>query len=76
MAAWAKANPSHSASITPVRSSSAEAREAAALPAGKSRFEQLYLNQLGSSGVRWIDLGLWDEQAGETCHASTVTAAV
>jgi phage terminase large subunit-like protein len=67
-ATWRKANPSLGA-ITPLAFLEREAREAAALPARQSAFRQLYCNEWVQEASKWIDLGLWDEQAG-ACHAA------
>lgn len=67
-ATWRKANPSLDV-ITPVAFLEREAREAAALPARQAAFRQLYCNEWVAEASRWIDLAVWDEQAGK-CHAA------
>ena len=42
-----------------------ECRKAQAIPGNQNRFRQLYLNQWTEQHTRWLDLGLWDAQAGE-----------
>lgn len=39
--------------------------EAVHLPNNENTFRQLYLNQWTEQATRWLDLALWDDQAGE-----------
>ena len=41
-----------------------EFQQAKQLPARQNTFRNLYLNQWVQASTRWIDLGLWDENAG------------
>lgn len=41
-----------------------EARQAKHQPARQNTFRRLYLNQWTSADVRWLDLALWDANAG------------
>lgn len=43
-----------------------EFRQAVEQPSRQNTFRRLYLNQWTSADVRWLDLGLWDENAGLT----------
>lgn len=63
-----------------------EFTQAAALPARQNAFRQLYLNQWVQQATRWIDLTLWDANAGHavteaslqgrTCYGGLDLAAV
>lgn len=60
---WAKAHPNLGVSVRDEFLES-EFRQAVAQPSRQNTFRRLYLNQWTSADVRWIDLGLWDENAG------------
>lgn len=62
-AVWSKAQPNLDVSVSRTFMR-AEARQAAALPARQNTFRRLYLNQWTNAEARWIDLGLWDRNAG------------
>ena len=64
-AVWAKAHPGLGASVRHEFLES-EFRQAEAQPSRQNTFRRLYLNQWTSADVRWIDLGLWDRNAGLT----------
>ena len=62
-ASWAKANPNFP--TVPKREFlQGEFTQAKQLPARQNAFRNLYLNQWVQSVSRWIDLGLWDLNAG------------
>lgn len=64
---WAKCNPAmsggktHFRNIDEMRALAAKAME---IPALQNTFRRLYLNQWTSQDTRWIDLTLWDDNAG------------
>lgn len=62
-ATWERAQPNLDISVSRefLRT---EARQAKHQPARQNTFRRLYLNQWTSANVRWLDLGLWDENAG------------
>lgn len=62
-ATWAKAQPNLGVSVY-LEFMRSEARQARALPRRQNTFRRLYLNQWTAAETRWIDLGLWDENAG------------
>lgn len=63
VATWKKANPNLDVSISR-EFLKQEARRAEELLSFQNTFRRLYLNQWTQQHSRWIDLGLWDEQAG------------
>ena len=60
---WRKVNPSIG-EIVKVEDLRAECTEAMASPALQNTFRRLRLNQWTQQASRWIDMILWDEQAG------------
>ncbi len=60
---WAKANPNLGVSVK-LDDLQAKAERAQRLPAAQNAFRRLHLNQWTQQTDRWIDLGLWDENAG------------
>lgn len=64
-AVWAHAHPGLGRSVREEFLEN-EFRQAVAQPSRQNTFRRLYLNQWTSADVRWIDLGLWDENAGLT----------
>lgn len=62
-AAWKKANPSLGETVS-LDFLEAEFREAESLPGRQNTFRTLYLNQWTEQATRWLDLGVWDAQAG------------
>ena len=63
MATWKKANPNYGISVNP-EFLKKEAKRAQELPSYQNTFRRLYLNNWVQQQTRWIDLHLWDEQAG------------
>ncbi len=61
--AWAKANPNLGVSVK-VDDLERKAEKARRLPAAQNAFRRLHLNQWTQQTDRWIDLSLWDENAG------------
>lgn len=61
---WRMANPSLGVTVSEEYLAQ-EARRAAEMPAYQNTFRQLFLNQWTQQFSRWIDLNLWDENAGE-----------
>lgn len=61
---WAKANPNLGVSVK-VDDLERKAEKARRLPAAQNAFRRLHLNQWTQQTDRWIDLSLWDENAGE-----------
>lgn len=61
---WAKANPNLgiSVKIDDLRRKSERAKQ---LPSAQNAFRRLHLNQWTQQSERWIDLELWDANAGE-----------
>lgn len=70
---WAKVNPSYPVTPKPefLRS---ECVKAKATPARQNTFRRLYTNQWTQSNVRWLDLALWDENAGLVTEANLAGA--
>lgn len=68
---WAKANPSldHIVSRDYLRSEAQRARE---MPSAQNAFRRLYLDQWTQQADRWIDLALWDQNAGLVVEADLV----
>jgi len=62
-AVWRKANPNLGVS-TSLEFLQSEVRQAKQSPARQNTVRQLYLNQWVRQVVRWLDLHLWDENAG------------
>lgn len=62
-ATWAKANPNYPIVPKP-EFLAGEFTQAKQLPGRQNAFRNLYLNQWVQQLTRWIDLGLWDENAG------------
>lgn len=61
---WAKANPGLGVTVKNDYLAR-EARRAAEIPAAQNTFRRLHLNQWTSQDSRWLDMGVWDENAGE-----------
>lgn len=66
---WAKANPNYGVSVKP-DDLQRKCDKARRLPAAQNAFRRLHLNQWTQQSDRWIDLGLWDENAGEVDEAT------
>lgn len=62
---WAEANPNLGVSVS-MDFLENEFRQAQLIAARQNTFRRLYLNQWTSADVRWLDLGLWDSNAGMT----------
>lgn len=60
---WRKAHPGLGVSVRENFLEN-EFRQAVEQPSRQNTFRRLYLNQWTSADVRWLDLGLWDENAG------------
>jgi phage terminase large subunit-like protein len=60
---WAKANPNYGISVKPddLRRKADQARH---MPQQQNAFRRLHLDQWTQQTDRWIDLALWDENAG------------
>lgn len=63
-AVWAKANPNYGVSVKP-DDLQRKADKAAKMPAAQNGFLRLHLNVWTQQSDRWIDLDLWDANAGE-----------
>lgn len=63
-AVWAKANPNFGISVKP-DDLARKAEKAQTMPAAQNGFKRLHLDVWTQQISRWIDLGLWDENAGE-----------
>lgn len=83
-ATWKKANPSLGVTV-PLEFYEQEYNKASELVSYQNTFRRLYLNQWVQQHSRWIDLGIWDEQAGmvdedklagSTCYGGLDLAAV
>lgn len=61
---WKKANPSIGHTVQ-MEFLEAEFREAEALPGRQNTFKTLYLNAWVEQATRWLDLDVWDRQAGD-----------
>ena len=61
---WAKANPNFGISVKP-DDLARKAEKAKKLPAAQNAFKRLHLDVWTQQVTRWIDLGLWDQNAGE-----------
>mgnify|MGYP003579963674 CR=1 FL=1 len=61
---WAQANPSYGRTIK-ADYLAAECERAKASPAYQNTFRRLHLNQWTEQADRWIDMSLWDENAGD-----------
>lgn len=62
-ASWQKANPNFGISVS-IDDLAAKAGRAKKLPAAQNAFRRLHLNQWTQQSERWIDMSLWDENAG------------
>jgi phage terminase large subunit-like protein len=62
-AVWAKANPNLGVSVK-MDDLQRKAERAKRLPAAQNIFRRLHLNEWTQQSNRWIDLALWDENAG------------
>ncbi len=62
---WAKANPNLGISVK-IDDLERKAEKAKRLPAAQNAFRRFHLNQWTQQSDRWIDLSLWDENAGES----------
>lgn len=60
---WAKANPNYGISVKP-DDLARKAEKAKRLPAAQNAFKRLHLDVWTQQVDRWIDLALWDENAG------------
>jgi phage terminase large subunit-like protein len=60
---WAKANPNLGVSVK-IDDLQRKCEKAKHLPAAQNAFRRLHLNQWTQQSDRWIDLSLWDENAG------------
>jgi len=60
---WAKANPNLGVSVK-LDDLQRKCERAQQLPAAQNAFRRLHLNQWTQQTDRWIDLALWDENAG------------
>lgn len=63
-ACWPKANPNLGVSVK-VDDLQRKAEQAQRMPAAQNAFKRLHLNVWTQQSDRWIDLSLWDENAGE-----------
>jgi phage terminase large subunit-like protein len=63
-AVWAKANPNYGVSVKP-DDLQRKAEQAKAMPMAQNAFMRLHLNVWTQQTDRWIDLALWDANAGE-----------
>lgn len=63
-AVWAKANPSLGVSVK-LSALEDEAGEAKLMPAQQNTFRRMHLDEWTQQSTRWINLLLWDENAGE-----------
>jgi len=61
---WAKANPNLGVSVK-LDDLRRKCERAKRLPAAQNAFRRLHLNQWTQQSDRWIDLTLWDENAGQ-----------
>lgn len=61
--AWRKANPNYEVSVKPDDMREL-CRQAQRIPARQNAFKRLRLNVWTQQVTRWIDLALWDQQAG------------
>lgn len=62
--AWAKANPNLGVSVK-LDDLRRKAEKAQHMPAAQNAFRRLHLNEWTQQSDRWIDLALWDSNAGE-----------
>lgn len=62
-AVWAKANPNYGVSVKP-DDLQRKAEQAKAMPMAQNAFMRLHLDVWTQQTDRWIDLALWDENAG------------
>lgn len=63
-AVWAKANPNYGVSVKP-DDLQRKADKAKRMPAAQNAFMRLHLDIWTQQSDRWIDLDLWDENAGQ-----------
>jgi len=61
---WQKANPSLGVTV-PLEFYQGEFQKAQEMPSYQNTFRRFYLNQWVQQQSRWIDLTLWDENAGD-----------
>lgn len=66
---WAKANPNLGVSVK-AHDLEVKAERAQRLPAAQNAFRRLHLDQWTQQTDRWIDLSLWDENAGQVDEAA------
>lgn len=66
---WAKANPNLGISVK-LDDLQRKCERAKRLPAAQNAFRRLHLDQWTQQTDRWIDLGLWDENAGVVDEAA------
>ena len=68
---WAKANPNLGVSVKldDLRRKSEKAQQ---MPAAQNAFRRLHLNEWTQQSDRWIDLALWDSNAGEPVFAQAL----
>lgn len=66
---WAKANPNLGISVK-VDDLARKCERAQRLPAAQNAFRRLHLNEWTQQTDRWIDLSLWDENAGTVNEAA------
>jgi len=71
--AWAKANPNLGVSPK-VEFLESEVRQALMQPSRQNTVRRLYGNEWTSADVRWLDLGLWDQNAGLTIEETTLVS--
>lgn len=68
---WARANPG--LGITVKREYlDREAKRAKEVPAAQNTFRRLHLNQWTEQETRWLDMDVWDENAGEVNEAELI----
>ena len=81
---WAKANPNFGISVKP-DDLARKVEKAKRMPTAQNAFKRLHLDIWTQQVTRWIDLGLWDENAGEVdeeklaggiCHGGLDLASV
>jgi phage terminase large subunit-like protein len=66
---WAKANPNLNVSVK-IDDLRRKCERAKQLPSAQNAFRRLHLNEWTQQVDRWIDLTLWDANAGEPCSAA------
>ena len=65
---WVKANPNYGVSVKP-DDLARKAAKAKHLPAAQNAFKRLHLNLWTQQSDRWIDVALWNENAGAVVEA-------